>query len=108
MSLLNEFVGNVSAGMNVARLNMSHGNEASHAATLDRIRQAAAEMETSVAVMLDTRGREIRTGRLHSGEVLLERDHHITLYNDGRIGDEHGVSISTPGYHRHAQRNDRV
>ena len=98
----------IAAGMNVARLNMSHGNEASHAATLDRIRQAAAEMETSVAVMLDTRGREIRTGRLHSGEVLLERDHHITLYNDGRIGDEHGVSISPPGYHRHAQRNNRV
>jgi len=98
----------IAAGMNVARLNMSHGDEAAHAATVGRIRQAAAEMDSIVAIMLDTRGREIRSGRLRSGEVLLERHHHFQLFNDDRIGDENGVSIAPPGYYRHARPNDRV
>lgn len=98
----------IAAGMNVARLNMSHGDEATHAATLDRVRRAAAEIDATVAIMLDTRGREIRTGRLKTGEVLLERHHQFALYNDDRTGDENGVSISSPAFHRHARKNDRV
>lgn len=98
----------IGAGMNVARLNMSHGNEAAHTETFDRVRKAAAELGTTIAIMLDTRGREIRTGRLRSSEVLLERHHKFTLYSDDRIGDENGVSISPPGFHRRALKNDRV
>jgi hypothetical protein len=50
------------AGLNVARLNFSHGDHVGHAATLDRVRQAARNKMRSVAIMLDTRGPEIRSG----------------------------------------------
>ena len=98
----------INAGMNVARLNMSHGNPASHADTVSRVRQAAEELDITVAVMLDTRGREVRTGSLTSKEVLLERHQAFCLYNDGRIGDEQGVSINLEAYYQHATAGDRV
>ena len=60
--------------MNVARLNMSHGDETSHARTVAAIREAAARRGATVAIMVDTRGREIRTGEVENGltnETLL-------------------------------------
>ncbi len=98
----------IEAGMNVARLNMSHGDETSHARTVRLIRRAATDMEAIVAIMQDTRGREIRTGQLHGREVLLERHRQFVLFGDGRIGDQHGVSISYNGLSQHARPGHRV
>ena len=98
----------IQAGMNVARLNMSHGDETSHAETVARIRNAAIECDAIVAIMLDTKGREIRTGKVKSGEVLLDRHQPFTLYADERLGDSQGVSISYGGLHKHAKPGHRV
>jgi pyruvate kinase len=57
------------AGMNVARFNFSHGNHAEHKARIDRVRRISAEMELPVALMLDTKGPEIRTGFVEDGGV---------------------------------------
>jgi pyruvate kinase len=46
----------IAAGMNVARLNLSHGSHGEHQARLDRIREVAAEMGVPLAIMVDTRG----------------------------------------------------
>ncbi len=94
--------------MNVARLNMSHGDERSHAATVARIRAAADACDAIVAIMVDTRGREIRSGRVASDEVLLKIGEPFTLYADDRVGDETGVAISLKTLDRHAQPGDRV
>ncbi len=94
--------------MNVARLNMSHGNSESHADTLRRIRRAAQSLRTTVAIMVDTRGREIRTGKLANGKLLLERHQRYSLFNDGRRGDHTGVSITHPDLARHVKAGDRV
>ncbi len=98
----------ISAGMNVARLNMSHGDVAYHTATLERIRQAADGADTTVAVMVDNRGREIRTRRMAADGATLRRGELFRLYGDGRPGDETGVSLTYPRLHLHARAGERV
>jgi pyruvate kinase len=84
----------IRAGMNVARLNLSHGTLAEHEERLKRIRAAADELETNIAIMIDTRGIEIRTGKLEGGSAELVPASRFTLYTDGRVGNSHGVSVS--------------
>ena len=98
----------IAAGMNVARLNMSHGTSESHLQTLQRVRQAAREMDTTVAVMVDNKGREIRTGSMENGSVLLKRHQAFIIYCDDFPGNEEGVSVSHPRLYEHAAPGDRI
>lgn len=86
----------IQSGMNVARLNLSHGNFEEHAARVQRIREAANVAGSRVAIMIDTRGIEIRTGTLKNSYIDLSRDMVFTLWTDGRPGDQSGVSVSYP------------
>jgi pyruvate kinase len=88
------------AGMNVARLNLSHGTLEQHKRRLERIRAAADKVGIQVAIMIDTRGIEIRTGRIAEGAVELTTGETFTLYTDNRPGDVTGVAVS---YQRLAQ-----
>ena len=81
----------IRAGMNVARLNFSHGTHEEHRKHLETIRQASRELDANIAIMLDTKGMEIRTGRLHGGAATLTTGHPFTLFTDDCIGDERGV-----------------
>ncbi len=98
----------IGAGMNVARLNMSHGDVQAHTETIQRVRQASEEMDSTIAIMVDTRGREIRTGLLETDSVLLERNQVFSIYSDGRKGDENGVSVSYENLYRHTRAGDRI
>lgn len=84
----------IRAGMNVARLNLSHGTFFEHEERLNRIRKVASRMGAQIAIMVDTRGIEIRTGRLEGGVAELSAGGNFSLFVDGRVGDCHGVSIS--------------
>jgi len=66
----------IDAGMNVARLNFSHGDHKSHGASVDNIRQALKQRpDKHVAIMLDTKGPEIRTGMLRDHKPIeLKKD----------------------------------
>jgi pyruvate kinase len=86
----------IRAGMNVARLNFSHGTHEEHRKRLECIRQAAAETDANIAVMLDTKGVEIRTGRLEGGAANLATGDSFSLYTDDRLGNAQGVSVSLP------------
>lgn len=59
------------AGMNVARLNFSHGDYESHSKTIETIRRVESEVERPIAVLLDTKGPEIRTGLLEKHEKVI-------------------------------------
>jgi len=82
------------AGMNVARLNLSHGSFDEHKARVTRIRAAAEAVGVQVAIMIDTRGIEIRTGPVTDGVVELQSGETFSLFTDKRMGDIHGVSVS--------------
>jgi pyruvate kinase len=65
----------ISAGMNVARLNFSHGEYAKHEKVIQHIRSLSKEMDKPVAILMDLQGPKIRTGTLEKGEpVLLKRN----------------------------------
>lgn len=69
----------IDAGMNVARLNFSHGEHETHAKNIAFIRQIAAEKKISVAILQDLQGPKIRTGKLLNGGVNLLKDDRIIL-----------------------------
>jgi pyruvate kinase len=93
----------IAAGMNVARLNLSHGSYDEHHARLTRIRDAANEMDVPVAIMVDTRGIEVRSGKLASSPVELLSGEEFTLYTDGRIGTRSGVSVTYKSLHEEVE-----
>ncbi|XP_074577141.1 pyruvate kinase, cytosolic isozyme-like [Curcuma longa] len=84
------------AGMNVARFNFSHGSHEYHQETLDNLRAAMENTGILCAVMLDTKGPEIRTGFLKDGKPIhLKKDKEITITTDYSIkGDENTISMS--------------
>jgi pyruvate kinase len=84
----------IRAGMNVARLNLSHGSFEEHERCLERIREVAARLGAQIATMVDTRGIEIRTGKLRDGSVELYAGDSFRLFTNSEPGDGYGVSIS--------------
>lgn len=84
----------IGAGMNVARLNLSHGTLTEHKEQIRLLRQASQQTGTSIAIMIDTRGIEIRTGLLPDGSVELRSETSFTLFTDGREGNAAGVGIT--------------
>ncbi|XP_042430485.1 pyruvate kinase, cytosolic isozyme-like [Zingiber officinale] len=84
------------AGMNVARFNFSHGTHDYHQETIDNLRIAMQNTQILCAVMLDTKGPEIRTGFLKDGKpITLTEGQEITITTDYSIkGDEKMISMS--------------
>jgi len=87
----------IDAGMNVARLNLSHGTHEAHKEKIKHLRVAASQLGTNIAIMIDTRGIEIRTGLLDGGPVDLVPGENFSLHTMERSGDGTGVSVT---YHK--------
>ncbi|MED4603134.1 pyruvate kinase, partial [Paenibacillus validus] len=86
----------IGAGMNVARLNFSHGDFEEHGNRIKNVRQACQELGRSdIAILLDTKGPEIRTGKLKDDQkVELVQDQLITLTTEEIVGDAQRVYIT--------------
>jgi pyruvate kinase len=84
----------IRAGMNVARLNFSHGDFASHGETIQKIRAASRATERLVAIMADLPGPKMRIGELEQEPFELKADDSFTLTTDDIIGNETRVSVS--------------
>lgn len=82
------------AGMNVARINFSHGNYDDQKVYIDNVKRAREELNMPVALLLDTQGPEIRTGKLEQMPVELKAHDIFTLVNEDIIGNKERVSIS--------------
>ncbi|MCK5363541.1 MAG: pyruvate kinase, partial [Gammaproteobacteria bacterium] len=84
----------IRVGMNVARLNLSHGSFTEHAARINRVRAAAEQTGAFTAILADTKGSEIRTGIVSGGESELIAGEAFELYFEARTGDASGVFVS--------------
>ncbi len=82
-------------GVNIARLNFSHGNHAEQKSRMDMVKKASKETEIPAAIMLDTKGPEIRTGKIvDGGTVTLNKGAEIIMTTEQIEGDEHRISVS--------------
>ena len=82
------------AGMNVARLNFSHGTHEQHQAKIDLIKRVRAKMNLPIAIMLDTKGPEYRIKTFKDHKVELADGQIFTLTTDDIEGDETRVSVT--------------
>ncbi len=98
----------IDAGMDLARLNFSHGTHEDHARRCDIIRAARARTKVPVALILDTKGPEIRIGDVAGGAVELAMGKPLMLTADGRVGDAHAVSQSFPQLSDYVSLGDTI
>jgi len=96
------------AGMNVARLNLSHGTLEEHAARIHLIRTVSRELKTSIGILLDLPGPKIRVGRIFPEPVELREGAEFTLTSRRIVGNQRMVSISYPSILKQLRKGDRV
>lgn len=85
------------AGMNVARLNFSHGTHADHAEKIALVKHVREEKNIPLAIMLDTKGPEFRIRTFENGKVLLHEGDTFTFTTEEIVGDEKRVGVSYKG-----------
>ena len=84
----------IQSGMDIARLNFSHGTKEEHAARIAMIRRAGEKLDVPVGILLDTKGPEIRTGKMQNNSVSLKEGGTITLTTDEMEGTSSMISIT--------------
>ena len=92
----------VKSGMNVARLNMSHGDLETHKSYVDMVRTVSNELSIPIGFMVDVPGAKYRTGSLKSGGITLKDEESIILSSDVFVGNKDRVSVSPAGFHKDA------
>ena len=98
----------IAAGMNMARLNLSHGGYEEHQARLDRVRSAAKEAGKAVAILVDLQGPKIRLGRFADGPHQLERGDIFTITTDEISGTKDRVGTTYKGLPGDCKAGDRI
>jgi pyruvate kinase len=94
----------ICAGMNIARLNFSHGEFSWHKTIIDRLREAAAAEGRNITIMADLPGPKIRVGQIADEPVKLRNNEEIILTVDEIVGNAKRVSVSLPTLHHAAWR----
>jgi pyruvate kinase len=99
----------VDAGMNVMRLNFSHGDFEEHGGRIRTLREIVAETGKKIAILLDTKGPEIRTMQVEGGSAILETGQSFILTTDQSvIGDKNRVAVTYENFTRDVKAGSTV
>ena len=99
----------VKNGMNVARFNFSHGDHEEQRERMNLLKNVREELDRPVAILLDTKGPEIRTGLLEGGKkVTLKEGSEFILYTEEMTGNETGCCVTYPGLAKDVKAGDRI
>lgn len=102
------FVELCKAGLNVARINFSHGDYAEQGAKMDMINEVRQELNLPIAIMLDTKGPEFRIKTFKNGKIQIKEGQNFTFTVDDVIGDETKVSVSYKGLNSDLKKGDKI
>lgn len=98
----------IAAGMNVARFNFSHGTHEDHEKRISMVRAAAQRANKPIALMLDTKGPEMRIGKFAEGKVQLQANQIFTLSTKDILGTASIVSVSYKNLPQEVKSGDRI
>lgn len=98
----------IEAGMDVARLNFSHGSFDEHHKIIEIIRSVSTKLNKPIAIMQDLQGPKLRVGKIKNGAVLLEKDNTIIITVDEILGDEKIISTSYKYLPQDLKPGDRI
>lgn len=84
----------IDAGMNVARVNFSHGTQEEHLKTFQSLKRARQIRKVPLAIMLDTKGPEIRLGMVKNDQFSISKGQRLRLVKEAVLGDEKGVQVT--------------
>ena len=98
----------IEAGMDVARLNLSHGSRKDHYSRLELIRSVSEKSRKNVGFLFDTRGPEVRTGELGETSYILEDGQNFILTTEQVIGDNLKVGVTYPDLHLDLKPGNKV
>ena len=96
------------AGMNVARLNFSHGTHPEHLEKINLIKKVRQKLHMPIAILLDTKGPEYRIRTFKDGKVFLKEGDRFTFTTEETEGDETHVSVSYKGMAKDLQVGDKI
>ena len=96
------------AGMNVARLNFSHGTHAEHKEKMDLVKKVREKLNLPIAIMLDTKGPEYRIRTFQGGKVEVKEGDPFTFTTEDVQGDRTRVSVNYAGLIRDLSVGDRI
>lgn len=98
----------VKAGMNVARLNFSHGSHEEHKKVIQIIRKISKELDNPVAILQDLQGPKIRIQNFKAGSITLKPGDTFTLTNRQVVGNQDVVSVSYPSFYKDVKKGDTI
>ena len=98
----------IKAGMDVARLNFSHGSHEEHQGKIDLIKKVRQKLHMPIAIMLDTKGPEYRIKTFENGKIELKDGDTFTLTTDDIVGNQERVSVNYENLIRDLKVGDRV
>ncbi len=95
-------------GLNVCRLNFSHGSHEEHKGRMDLVKKLREELNMPTAILLDTKGPEIRTGKFDAPEVLLEEGQTFTITMKDVMGNKERCTVSYKGLANDVKAGDTI
>lgn len=95
-------------GMDVARINFSHGTLDEHKVRVDRFKKVRNELKLPIPLLLDTKGPEIRTGKFATGEVQLNEGDSFVLVNEDIIGDNTKSTVTYKELYKDVKKGGRI
>jgi pyruvate kinase len=98
----------VEAGVNVFRLNFSHGNHEQHAAVIAHIQRINKDYPFNIAILADLQGPKLRVGDILNGALELHTGDSFYFTNENRMGDKDGVYISYPNFHNDVKVGEKI
>jgi len=95
-------------GMDIVRLNMSHGDHAYHRDIIKKVRELEKELGKPIAILIDLQGPRIRTGKLITDTVLLKRGKTITITSNDVVGNSERFSTNYKNLSKDVKRGDKI